>query len=489
MLEQDAAEQGQRADRRVGDGPAAMSAPAAEPIRAAAGRLHRKLSPFGVLLLTLSCLSPVLSIYGAASDVLKQTGTGAAPLFMIGIGVAAVWAIVYAELGSAYPYAGGDYVGVGSVLGPWAGFLSLVIWAATTPPANAFVAQVMAQYTAELFPAWPPMAVTFGSLILATLVALLAVRTSAVVTGVFLALEMLAVVGLAVAGAAHPARGLGEAVLHPVAVGAGGGLVPVSLGVLALGVVSAAFATSGGNQALVFGEELGEPHRHMGKVVVWAAMIGALSTAIPVILVLVGARDLHAVLASPAPFAAFAVSVGGPWAGRALSAMVVLAVFNALIAGIMFMARLFFSFGRDGIFHPRLNRLLASVDPKSGAPRAATLVVATLTGGCCLIGNHALIVFIAGATAPTLALVCTAVIVGRSRGQVGGSGYWRSPLFPLVPVLGLVISMVFLVADLLDPDAGRPGVLILIAIMAAGAAWYAFVLKRRPGGWAPKLDV
>jgi len=366
---------------------AQAAAPAtAEPIATAAGRLHRKLSPFGVLLLTLSCLSPVLSIYGAGSDVLKQTGTGAAPLFMIGVGVAAVWGIVYAELGSAYPYAGGDYVGVGSVLGPWAGFLSLVIWAATTPPANAFVAQVMAQYTAELFPAWPPMAVTFGSLILATLVALLAVRASAVVTGVFLALEMTAVVVLAVAGAAHPARGLGEAVLHPVAA-AGGGLVPVSLGVLAVGVTSAAFATSGGNQALAFGEELGEPHRHMGKVVMRAAIIGALATAIPVILVVVGARDLNAVLASPAPFAAFAVSVGGPWAGRALSAMVVLAVFNALIAGIMFMARLFFSFGRDGIFHPRLNRLLASVDPKSGAPRAATLVVAALTGACCLIGN------------------------------------------------------------------------------------------------------
>lgn len=80
-------------------------------------QLHRKLSSFGVLLLTLSCLSPVFSIYGVGSDVLLHAGTGAAGTFICGIGVALIWAVVYAELGSAYPYAGGDYVGVGSVLG------------------------------------------------------------------------------------------------------------------------------------------------------------------------------------------------------------------------------------------------------------------------------------------------------------------------------------------------------------------------------------
>ena len=95
--------------------------------------MHRKLASFGVLLLTLSCLSPVLSIYGVGSDVLLHAGTGAAGMFICGIGVAVVWAVVYAELGSAYPYAGGDYVGVGSILGPWAGFASLTIWAVTAP--------------------------------------------------------------------------------------------------------------------------------------------------------------------------------------------------------------------------------------------------------------------------------------------------------------------------------------------------------------------
>jgi hypothetical protein len=71
----------------------------------AGNRLHRKLSSFGVLLLTLSCLSPFFSIYGVGSDVLLHAGTGAAGMFICGIGVALVWAVVYAELGSAYPRA------------------------------------------------------------------------------------------------------------------------------------------------------------------------------------------------------------------------------------------------------------------------------------------------------------------------------------------------------------------------------------------------
>jgi len=150
------------------------------------GQLHRRLSSFGVLLLTLSCLSPVFSIYGIGSDVLQHAGTGAAGLFLIGIGAAIIWAVIYAELGSAYPYAGGDYVGVGTILGPWAGFASLTIWVATSGPAVAFLAKIMAIYIVDLVPVASVNLITFGSLAAAVGFALLAVRLSAIVTGIFL---------------------------------------------------------------------------------------------------------------------------------------------------------------------------------------------------------------------------------------------------------------------------------------------------------------
>ena len=114
---------------------------AEEARRGQGGGLRRELSAFAVLLLTLSSLSPVVSVFGVGGDVLHQAGAAAAGLFGLAILGAVVWAVVYAELGSAYPYAGGDYVGVGRVLGGWAGVVTLAIWAVTSGPAVAFATE------------------------------------------------------------------------------------------------------------------------------------------------------------------------------------------------------------------------------------------------------------------------------------------------------------------------------------------------------------
>ena len=458
-----------------------------QPVTGDANRLHRKLGSFGVLLLTLSCLSPVLSIYGVGSDVLLHAGTGAAAMFICGIGVAVVWAVVYAELGSAYPYAGGDYVGVGSILGPWAGFASLTIWAVTAGPATAFLVKTIAIYFRDLVPAAPPMIVTFCALGAAVAVALLAVRTSAIVTGIFLAIEGLAVLVLIGAGLWHPVRSLADVVLHPVTLNAAGTLGPVAMGAMALAGVSAAYATTGGNQAIAFGEELREPHRNMGRVILLAGLIGALATATSVIAVVIGAIDLPALQKSPAPFSAFFAAVAGTTAGHMLSAAVIVAIFNALIAQIMFVARLFFSLGRDDIFHSTVNAMLAKVHHASGSPRAATWAVGVISAACCLLDTHLLVVFISGLTVYSLALVSIAVLVGRRRRLTGQPGYWRSPLFPLAPVLGLILAGGFGVADLLDADAGRPSLLVLGTLIIAGLVWHHFVLRKRVNGWAPQV--
>lgn len=460
---------------------------ASVPHSGAAGRLRKELSSFGVLLLTLSCLSPVFSIYGVGSDVLQHAGTGAAGLFVLGIGAAVVWAVVYAELGSAYPYAGGDYVGVGSVLGRWAGVVTLAVWAVTAGPQIAFEAEVIADYIGELAPGLPQYVSVFGSVAASVLVALLAVRTGALVTGLFLAVEMAAVVVLIVAGFWHPARGLDTVIANPMAFGEDGLLVPASFAVLALGGLSAAYATVGGNQAIFFGEELGDPHRRMGRVILMAALTGAVATAVPVVAVVLGTQDLGAIFKSPAPFAAFMNEFGGPWAGKALSAGVALAIFNALIAQVMAYSRLFFSLGRDALFTAPVNRLLAGVHGPSGSPRAATLVIGVFSALCCFLSSHVLLIFITGLLVYGWGLVCLAVLVGRLRGLTGQPGHWRSPLFPLGPVLGLAMAVIFTVADIADADAGRPSLILLGIVVVAAVLWGEFVLKRRPGGWAPTL--
>jgi amino acid transporter len=119
--------------------------------------------------------------------------------------------------------------------------------------------------------------------------------------------------------------------------------------------------------------------------------------------------------------------------------------------------------------------------------RAATWIIGVISAACCLLSMHVLVVFISGLTVYSLALVSLAVLVGRARGLTGQPGYWRSPLYPLAPILGLIIAAGFGIADLLDPEAGRPGLLILGAMIVAGLGWHHLVLSRRPGGWRPQV--
>jgi amino acid transporter len=453
--------------------------------RPPSGGLRRELSAFAVLLLTLSSLSPVVSVFGVGGDVLHQAGAGAAGLFALAILAAVVWAVAYAELGSAYPYAGGDYVGVGRILGSWAGVVTLAVWAATTGPSTAFAAQTLTIYVRELAPGLPSGVVTFAGLAGALAVALMSVRRGALITGLFLAVESVAIVVLIAVGAGRPVRGLDAILIHPVAAGAGGALAPVAFSVIALGAVSAVYATVGGNQALFFGEELKDPHRRMGPVIIIACLGGAFATALPIIFVVLSAPDLGALLRSPAPFAQFLSARLGAWAGPALSAGVALAIFNANIVQIMGGARIFFSLGRDGLFPIPVNRVLSKVDPRTGTPRAATLVVGAFTAGCCLLPAHALLVFITGLLVYGWSLVCLALLVGRHKGLTGAPGYWRAPLYPLAPLAGLVMAVGFTLADLADKDAGRPSLLLLGLVVVGALAWNQFGLRRR--GWTPQL--
>ncbi len=454
---------------------------------AAAPRLRRELSSFGVLLLTLSALSPVFSVFGVGAQVLQQAGTGAAWLFLVALLAALVWAVVYAELGSAFPYAGGDYVGVGSILGGWAGAVTLAIWASATGPVNAFEAQIIADYAGPLCPGVPAPVIIYGAVAAAAAVALLAVRFGALMTGLFMALEMAAILALIAAGLWHPARGLQEVLMHPVMPGGGAALIPVTFAAFALAFASTVFGTVGGNQALYFGEELINPHLRMGRVVIIACMLGAVATALPVIALTLGAGNLAAVLNDPAPFSAFMAAKAGPWAGAALGAGVALALFNALIAQMMFGARLLYSLGRDRALVEPINRLLGQVHGGSGVPRFATVTAGVYSAACCLLTSHALLIFITGLLVYGWPLVCVAVLVGRARGQTGAAGFWRAPLHPLGPVLGLLMAVMFAVADFADPGAGRPSLIVMGVVVAAAALWFHAVLRRRPGGWAPFL--
>jgi amino acid transporter len=169
-----------------------------------------------------------------------------------------------------------------------------------------------------------------------------------------------------------------------------------------------------------------------------------------------------------------------------LSAGVALAIFNAIIATIMMGARLLFSVARDGLLPATANRLLSSVGARSGTPRAATLAMAIFSALCCLLASHLLLAFLSGLIVYGWGLVCLAVLIGHRKGLTGTGRLWRAPLYPLAPLLGLLMAVGFAAANLADAEAGRPSLIMLGLLMAAAIAWYHLVLKKR--GWRPSIS-
>jgi amino acid transporter len=91
----------------------------------------RSLSGFGVIILTLSVLSPGVSVLVSGGSILAQAGTGVVLAFVVGSLVCYCQTSMIAELGAAYPTAGYDYAAIGHAIGDWAGATTYL---ASSPP-------------------------------------------------------------------------------------------------------------------------------------------------------------------------------------------------------------------------------------------------------------------------------------------------------------------------------------------------------------------
>ena len=216
---------------------------------AAAAGLQRVLGPTGVTLLTLSALSPGASVLVAGGDILHQAGTGAALAFLFGGILTLVFTFAQAELGSSFPLAGGDYATIGNALGPRAGFAQFGIVLLAAPVFLGISASGTGLYLHLLLPAVPAIALALAAIVLATGIAILNIRTGAILTGAFLMVELAALGLIAGLGFLHPARSLAEVFASPAVVTASA-TAPLSLGALGLAIAAASWATSGAGQAI-----------------------------------------------------------------------------------------------------------------------------------------------------------------------------------------------------------------------------------------------
>ncbi len=290
-------------------------------------------------------------------------------------GVMAIWvvggllslagALSYAELATAYPQAGGDYVYLTRAYGRWAGFL--FGWAQLTvvrPGDIAVMAFAFATYGRAIYDplaAYPGLSqrVFAGAAVLVlTIINILGVKQGKWTQNLLTtakALGLLAIVGVAVAAP----RGAGTVVSYD-------GLMPVTV---PLALVFVLFTYGGWNEMAYVAAEVKDARRN----IVRALAVG--TAAVMGLYLLVNAAFLYTLgyngLATSQAVASDAIGTVFPVVGsRLISVLVCISALGAVNGLIFTGARISYAVGEDH----RIFRPLGKWDPRTGTPARALAV-------------------------------------------------------------------------------------------------------------------
>lgn len=439
--------------------------------------LKRSMRVIGTLLLTLSAVTPASSVFVIVPGAITQAGSGA----FLSMAAAAILAIpiayVYSELASAFPIAGGEYSMVGRSVGAAAGFATFGLTITSNMLAPAVLALGASTYLGVVVPDLNPIVVAMAIIAATTVFGILHIRTNAWVTGIFLLLELLALAVLAVVGFLDVKRSLWEIITHPVVVSQSA-LHPTPLAAIGVATSVSIFAYNGYGAAVYFAEEMHEAPRLIARTILWALVITVVTELVPLTAVLMGAPNLQALLGSTSPFSDFITAVGGYALSVVIGLSVALAILNAVLATLLQNARFFYSTGRDGTWHPRINDAFLVTHDRFNSPWIATLAAGISSMAMCLLGLQWLLVITGTGIALIYAAVCIAAIAGRTTGTTKHAVY-RMPLYPFWPVLGLLALAYVFYTSALDPDIGRPSLLINSVVMVVALAYYGLMVRRK----------
>jgi len=442
-------------------------------------KLPRSLGLAAVLFLTLSVTTPASSVFVIIPGMLQVAGSGALWAILISGLVLVATAYIYAELSSAWPIAGGEYVMVARTMGPAAGFailgVSVVNNVLFPPVAGLGISAVLA----SVIPGLPQVPVAVGIVVLATICGLLNIRVNAWITGVFLAIEMIALTIVAVLVFAGPTRPIGELFLHPV-MPSGSTLVPATPAAIGIATTIGIFALNGCGTAVYFAEELHEAPKQVARAVLWGLVLTLLSEGLPLLGVLVGAPDLGSLFRADDPFGAFVFDSGGPVLANVVAVGVAIAILNAAIAFLLACARFFYSTARDQSWGHPVDAWMAALHPRHASPWIATLVCGGVGVSACFLPMTLLLLLSGTGLIAVYAGIALAAIMGRRNGTTSHAAY-RMPLHPIAPFLTLTALAYVIVMNWQDAEEGRTSLIATVAQIAISLAYYYLVLRRR--GW------
>src|SRR5262252_7832958 len=352
------------------------SGPAGAGMEAAAGAtetaryeqdLSRSIGILGNVFITLSGVTPASSVFIIVPVALVAVGSGSFLSYVFAAIVGVFMAFCWAELSAAFPIAAGDYALV------WHSYKGR-----TSRLAGPVSFVTFALYVD--FIAFIPAVIALGTG--TYLAAILNIRLNAVITGIFLAIELAALGVVTVLGIINAKNW--SSLVHPAVGNAHGGLTSVSFtAVLALTAV-AVFSYNGYANAVNFSEETTGSSRRIARAILWALVITVAAELIPLTAVLVGSPSIAKLSTSSVPMQYFIEATSNKTVYTIVSLGVVIAILNAVIAIILSYGRIFFSSGRDRAWPGPVNGWMTARSERFRSPWFATALVGVLGAALCL---------------------------------------------------------------------------------------------------------
>jgi APA family basic amino acid/polyamine antiporter len=395
--------------------------------------------------------------------------------------VALAGALVYAELGSRFPRAGGQYVYLRDAFHPLVGFLyGWALLVSIESGAIAAVALTFAEYVLRLTggPGIAARVLAVATILLLSIVNVAGVKPGSRVLNVFVVLKVAALAVLIGAGLVLPASSGWMSSGPETMTGAtalGAALIPVL------------FAYGGWQNANYVAEEVERPERTLPLSLLAGT---SLVVAVYVLVNVAYLRGLGVggLAHSMTPAADAAELWFGPAGRTFVAAAIAVSTFGFLDLAILAPTRVYYALAADGYLPGSMGRL----HPRFGTPALAIAVQSAWSIALLATGSYAgllnTVVFadwiFFGSTAATL-------FVFRRRGASEG---FRTPGYPVVPLVFISVG-IWVVSSAVwdDPARSAIGALLLVAGVPvffffrrrSAAASVAHTAGTRAGGLGP----
>ncbi len=432
----------------------------------------RKLSLFDATMMVMGGIIG-MGLFFRPSAVAAELPSGPAILLVWGLGglVAMCGALTFAELGGTFPKEGGWYVFLREAFGRFPAFLfAWVVLLAISCGSMAVVLGFCVDRLRELFPDLVGSADGHGGLFVGgsiiaviTGISMLGVKVGARFQNGCMIVKLVAIAALVIGALACAGSAPVATAPAPASGSLAGGLAPALLGV---------FFTYGGWQMLCYiAPQVRDPQKTLPRAIV----IGVLGVV--AVYLLANVAYLHVLgvggLAGNKDFAPqIAVQALGPAGARLLVAAMVVSGVGLYTVNVITTPWMYVAMAREGLFFRRFERL----HPRTGTPILALCLQAVLTFGyLCWKDAGTLADSVVFSEWVFHALVALALLLVRWRRPELPRPF-QSPLYPLAPIVYLVIALYVLGGNLIDMDIQRIGQ--AAAVLSAGClaflAWRTF---------------